>query len=147
MIEGRYMNPLNPGTEARLHLVKANRAAIYVMLCRAVGGGLPVGDAVVVVAETSDPIGLKLAEAAATMAGLNVLDEAGQVQEYGEIPTAIIAVPLEAARVIFSESHPSVASGLVRPAPPGCVRVVSIAGGAAMLVHTDVRPTAPITDA
>ena len=141
------MNPPNPGTETRLHLVKANRAAIYVMLCRAVSGGLPVGDAVVIVADTSDPVGLELADAAATKAGLNVQDEAGRVQERGEIPTAIIAVPLEAARAIFSESHPSVASGLVRPAPPGCVRVVSIAAGAAMLVHTDVRHTAPIADA
>jgi hypothetical protein len=141
------MNPPNPGTEARLHLIKANRPAIYVMLCRAVSGGLSVSNSVVIVADTSDPVGLELADAAATKAGLNVQDEAGRVQERGEIPTAIIAVPLEAARAIFSESHPSVARGLVRPALPGCVRVVSIAAGAAMLVHTDVRPTAPIANA
>ncbi len=141
------MSPPNPGTEVRLHLVKANRAAIYVMLCRAVSGGLAVSDAVVVVADTSDPVGLELADAAATKAGLNVQDEAGRVQERGEIPTAIIAIPLEAARAIFSESHPSVTSGLVRPVAPGCVRVIAIAAGAAMLVHTDVRPTAPIANA
>ena len=141
------MDPPNPGTEARLHLVKANRAAIYVTLCRAVSGGLAVGDAVVVVADTSDPVGLELADAAATKAGLNVQAEASRVQELGEIPTAIFAVPLEAAKAIFSESHPSVASGLVRPVPSGCVRVVAIAAGAAMLVHTDVRATAPIANA
>jgi hypothetical protein len=141
------MKPPNPDTEARLHLVKANRAAIYVMVCRAVGGGLSVGDAVVIVADTSDPVGLELADAAAVKAGLYVHNEASRVQEHGEIPTAIIAVPLEAAKSIFSESHPSIASGLVRPVPTGCVRVVSIAAGAAMLVHTDVRPTAPIADA
>src|ERR1700690_3383932 len=140
------MNPTNPGTQARLQLLKANRHAIYVMLCRAVSGGLAVGDAVVVVADTSDPVGLELAHAAAK-AGLNVQDEAGRVQERGEIPTAIIAVPLEAALRIFSESHLSVANGLVKPVPSGCVRVVSIAAGAAMLVHTDVRPSAPIADA
>ncbi len=35
----------------------------------------------------------------------------------------------------------------VEPIPPDSVRVVSIAAGAAMLVHVDVRPTAPIADA
>lgn len=141
------MNPLNPGAEARLHLVKVNRAAIYAMLCRAVSGGLHIGDAVVVVADTLDPVGRELADAAATKVGLRVHDEAGRVQASGEIPTVIIVVPLEAARTIFNECHPSVASGLVRPAPPGCVRVVAIGAGAATLVHTDVRPTAPIADA
>lgn len=58
------MTAPNPGIEKRLHLVKAKRSAIYVMLSRFAAGGRSVADAVVVVADTSDPVGLELAEAA-----------------------------------------------------------------------------------
>ena len=141
------MTAPNPGIEARLHLVQANRAAIYVMLCRAVSGGLLVGDAVVVVADTSDAVGLELGEAAAEKVGLNLREEAKRVEERDEISTAILVLTLDQAKGLFITSHPSVGKGLNRHPPPGCVRCVSIAAGAAMLVHTDVRPTAPIAEA
>jgi hypothetical protein len=141
------MTDPNPGIEARMHLVRANRSAIYVMLCRAVSGGLLVGDAVVVVADTSDPLGHELGDAAAEKAGLYIDNEAARAQERGEIPTTIIVISIADARKLFAQSHPSVASGLEHQPPPGCARVVSIAKGAAMLVHTDVRPTAPIASA
>ena len=143
-VEGREMTAPNPGIEARLHLVRANRSSVYTMLCRAVGGDLPVGDAVVVVADSTDPVGRELSEAAAEKAGLNVDDQSAQVRERGEIPTAIIVIPRAAAKMIFGASHPSIAAGLDRQPPPGSARVVSVAAGAAMLVHVDVRPTAPI---
>ncbi len=141
------MTEPNPSIEARMHLIRANRSAIYVMLCRAVSGGLSAGDAVVVVADTSDPLGHELGDAAALKAGLNVHEGTAQVLERGEIPTAIIVVSIGDARKLFTESHPSVAAGLDHQPPPGCARVVSIAKGAAMLVHTDVRPSAPIASA
>jgi hypothetical protein len=56
-------------------------------------------------------------------------------------------VPIDDAKMLFAAGHPSVAHGLDRQPLPGCVRVVSIAAGAAMLVHTDVRPSAPISSA
>jgi hypothetical protein len=139
-------NP-NPGVEARLHLVRANRSAIYVMLCRTAGGGRPVGDAVVVVADTSDAVGLELAEAACERTGLSVHEETTQVQDRGEIPTAMIVLTLDDAKMLFAVSHPNVATGLDRQPPQGCVRVVSIAAGAAMLIHTDVRAITCVAEA
>lgn len=141
------MTQTNPGVEARLHLIKANRSAIYVMLCRAATGGHPVSNAVVVVADTSDTVGFELAETASERAGMNIHKESSQVHQEGQIPTAIILLPLADARTLFNISHPSVANGLDRQPPPGCVRVVSIAAGAAMLVHSDVRATTSIAEA
>lgn len=141
------MTDPNPGVEARLHLVRANRSAFFVMLCRAASGGQPVVDHVVVVADTSDPVGYELAQAASETAGLNLHDDANPVQKRGEIPTALIALTLHDAKSLFSISHPSVAAGLERQPPQGCVRVVSIAAGAAMLIHSDVRPTTHIAEA
>ena len=141
------MTQPNPGAEARLHLVKANRSAIDVMLCRTASGGRSVSDAVVVVADTSDPVGFELAEAASEKAGMNIHEESSQVRQDGQIPTALIALTLNDAKMLFSISHPSIAAGLERLPPPGCIRVVSIAAGAAMLVHCDLRSTAPIASA
>lgn len=137
----------NPGIEARLHLVRANRSGIYVMLCRAAKGGLCVSDAVVVIADTTDPVGLELAEAASKKSGMNLREEPSQLLQEGQIPTAIIVVNLDEAKALFAVSHPSVAIGLDRPPPQGRVRVVSIAEGAAMLLHSDVRPMAHIAQA
>ena len=141
------MTSSNPGIEARLHLVKANRSAIYVMLCRTAAGGRSVTDAVVVIADTSDPVGFELAEAACERTGLSVTEEANQVQDRGEIPTAMIVLTFDDAKTLFSLSHPSVAAGLNHRPPHGCVRVVSIAHGAAMLVHADVRAMTAIAEA
>jgi len=137
----------NPGIDARLHLIRANRTAIYAMLCRFASGGHPVGDAVVVVADTNDSVGAELGEAASAKAGLNLRDETIGVQERGEIPTVLIVLALDDAKGLFNISHPSVAKGLSRHPPPGFVRVVSVAAGAAMLIHTDVRASAPIASA
>ncbi len=141
------MTKYNPGIEARLHLIRENRPAICVVLGRAVLGGLDVHNVVVVVADTTDPVGFEMADAAAEKAGLNLSDESRNVETNHQIPTAIVAVPIEAARALFSGSHPAVASGLARQPLPGCVRCVSIAAGAATLIHVDVRPTAPIASA
>jgi hypothetical protein len=128
----------NPGAEARLHLLQANRDAIAVMLTRAAAGGVPAEDAVVLVIDQGDAIGRALANGAAENAGLNADDEAERVQGRGEIPTAIIVLPLAGARILFSESHPEVARGLLRSPSTGQVRTVVVAEGAAMLVHAEV---------
>jgi hypothetical protein len=145
--ERKGMNSANPSVQARLHLVEANRAAIYVAFCRAVIGGLPAGDAVVVIADTSDATSRELAQAASVLCGLNLHDETDRVQHRGDFPTAIAVVQIDAAKRLFAVGHSNVANGLDRQPLPGCVRVVSIAAGAAMLVHTDVRPSAPIASA
>lgn len=132
------MTAKNPGAEARLHLLNANRDAVSVMVARAVVGGLDRCDAVVVVVDQRDPVGAQLASAAAEKAGLDAGTEAERVKDRGEVPTAIIVVPLAAARVLFRESHPDVAGGLARCLQPVRVRVVVVAEGAAMLVHADV---------
>lgn len=138
------MTQTNPGIELRLHLVRANRSGLYLMLCRAAKGGASIGDAVVIIADSTDPVGLELAEAAAEKAGMGLYEETSHAQQDGQIPTAIIVVTLHEAKAIFNVSHPNIASGLSRPPRQGCVRVVSIAGGAAMLLHSDVRPTTHI---
>ena len=138
------MTDPKPGVEARLHLVRANRSAIFLMLCRSASTGRPIADAVVVVADTSDPMGFDLAEAASERSDLSVREEATQVQDRGEIPTALIALTLDDAKTLFSIRHPSVAAGLDRQPLPGCIRVVSIAAGAATLIHSDIRPTTNI---
>jgi len=145
--EGEEVTQPNPGVEARLHLVKVNRSAIYLMLCRFATGGQPVGDAVVVVADTSDALGLELAAAAREKAGMNSHEESSQVLQEGQIPTAMIVLTLDDAKALLRTSHPSVAAGLDHRPPQGCVRVVSIAAGAAMLVHADVRATTSIAEA
>lgn len=128
------------GAEARLHLLSANRDAISLMLDRAVAGGLAPSDSVVLVADQRDTVGRELAVAAAEQAGLDGDSEAARVQTRGEIPTAIIVVPLAAARMLFAQSHPEVARGLVRRPAPGLVRVIVVAEGAAMLAHAQVSP-------
>jgi hypothetical protein len=129
-----------PGVEARLHFLRANRDAIAVMLTRATAGGLATEAAVVIVADQRDAVGRELARAAAAKAGLDADDEAERVQGRGEVPTAIIVVPLAAARMLFSESHPEVVRGLTRSPGPRKVRVVVVANGAAMLAHAEVSP-------
>lgn len=141
------MNQANSGIEARLHLVRANRSGIYAMLCRAAKGGDSVGGAVVIVADTTDPVGHELAEAASEKAGLDLHEASSQSQQDGQIPTAIIVVTLDEAKALFNASHPNVASELDKLPPQGCVRVVSIAASAAMLLHSDVRPTTRIAEA
>ena len=129
-----------PGAQARLHLLDANRNAIAVMLARSTAGGVAPEGAVVILADQRDAIGRELARAAAEKAGLDADDEAERVQGRGEVPTAIIVVPLAAARMLFSESHPEVERGLARFPAPRQVRVVVIAEGSAMLVHAEVSP-------
>jgi len=137
------MNSSKSAIDARLHLVKANRAAIYAALCRSVSGGHPISDSVVVVADESDAVHFELANPATTQCGVTI-DGSNRNREVGEGQTTIVVVSVEAARRLFGRSHPSVSSGLDRQPTSGCVRVVAIAEGAPMLVHADVRPSAPI---
>jgi len=129
------------GAQARFHLLHANRDAVAVMLARAAESGLAHAEAVVLVVDQRDPIGRDLANAAAEKAGLNADVEADRFQGRGQIPTAIIVVPLAGARVMFAASHAGVTRGLIRHPAPGRVRVVMVAEGAAMLVHAEVSPT------
>ena len=130
-----------------MHLVGANRSAIYLMLCRSASIGRPIADAVVVVADTTDPVGFELAEAACERTGLGVSEKANQVQDRDEVPTAMFVLTVDDAKTLLNLSHPSVAVGLDQRPPHGCVRVVSIAAGAAMLVHADVRAMTSIAEA
>ena len=136
------MTTPRPGADARRHLLDANRDAIAIMLgrVRAAGGMRTDEDAVVIVVDQRDPVGFQLAKAAADKAGLDASAEAERVQARGEIPTAIVIVPLAGARVLFGESHPEVAHSLVRRPSIGQVRVVVIAEVAAMLAHAEVSP-------
>jgi hypothetical protein len=140
-----FMTKQNNGAQARLHLLDANRGAIAVMLARATAGGITPGGAVVIVLDQRDAVGRDLARAAAVKAGLVADAEAERVQGRGQIPTAIIAVPLSGARMLFAESHPEVERGLARSPGPRQVRIVVIAEGAAMLLHADVSPARSFT--
>jgi hypothetical protein len=137
------MNSSKSAIDSRLHLVKANRAAIYAALCRSVSGGHPISDSVVVVAYTSDAGGLGL-DASTTTLSVDTTADARQTHEVDEEQSTIVVVSIEAARRLFAQNCPNVANGLDQPPTSGCVRVVAIAGGTPMLVHTDVRPSAPI---
>ena len=141
------MTDFAPGIEARLHMIRENRGAICVVLGRAVLGGLEANTAVAIVADTTDPIGYDIAEAVSGKAGLDVREEAERIVNRGETPTFVLVIPLDAAMEIFHSTHPSVTAGLDKQPPAGCVRCVAIAAGAAMLVHADVRPMAPIAEA
>jgi len=140
------MTAQNPGAQARLHLLDANRDAIALMLTRAAAGGLAPEGAVVLVLDQRDAVGRDLARAAAEKAGIVADAEAERVQRRGQIPTAIIVVPLAAARVLFSESHPEVERGLARFPAPRQLRVVVIAEGSAMLVHAEVSSAHGLVD-
>ena len=65
------MTDFNPGIEARLHLIRENRGAICVGAGPApVLGGIDAHTAVAIVADTNDPIGRDMAEAAAGRIGV-----------------------------------------------------------------------------
>lgn len=138
------MHSSTPAADARLHLVAAKRAAIYGVLCRAASSGHLMSDAVVVVADTTDVLGRKIARAAAGLPGAISAGETHSVAELDEDSTAVIAVTVVAAKSLLARSYESVADGLDRQPTGGCARVLVIAQGAPMLVHTDVRPIAPI---
>ncbi len=129
----------------RLQLVQACRAAIYAALCRAVGNGQPINDAVVVVADSSDPLGRAITKAA-VVHGASLDDQAFNADEFEQGPFTIIVVTVAAARRLLAPSHPSVAGGLDRQPTSSCVRVVAIADGTSLLVHADIRPSAPIAE-
>jgi hypothetical protein len=128
------------GVRERLHLLHANHDAVSVMLARAAAARLSPEDAVAIIVDQRDPVGVELAQAAAEKAGLDASTEADRVQSRGEIPTMIMVMPLAGARILFAEGHPEVARGLVRRPAISHVRVVVIAEGAAMLVHAQVSP-------
>jgi len=143
VVEGRGMDSSTAAVHARLHLVSANRAAIYGVLCRAASSGHAIVDAVVVVADTTESFGREIARAAAILPGAISDAELGQTEDLSE--AAIIVVKIATAKTLLAQYHKSVADGLDRQPAANCARVVVIAQGAPMLVHTDVRPVAPIT--
>lgn len=132
------MTPLQADARERLHLARANRAAVDVMVGRAAVSGLDVFRAVAIVVDQRDRVGRALAEIAAERAGLDAGDEATHAGARGEIPTAILGVDVDSAVALLSETHPAVAAGLERCPRRGCVRVVVVAAGGAMLVHSEV---------
>jgi hypothetical protein len=123
----------------RLHLVRANHDAIALMLARALAAGLESALAVVVVVvDRRDEVGKELAELAAELAGLNATEEGNRAEKRGDIPTMILVVDLRSATALFGATHPRVAAGLARAPLEGCVRVVAVAAGGAMLVHSEI---------
>ena len=122
----------------RLYLARANRESVGVMVGRAAANGLNVVAAVAIVVDQRDHVGKALAELAAARAGLDAADEAARVHARGEVPTAILVVDLDSAVAIFEETHPAVAAGLERSPPSGCVRLVVVAAGGALLIHSEV---------
>jgi len=144
VIEGRSMNSSTVAVTARLQLVSANRAAIYAVLCHAANSGHAIIDAVVVVADTTESPGREIARAAAILPGAISDAELGPSKGPGEELPAIIVVTIATAKTLLAQNYKSVADGLDRQPAAGCARVVVIAQGAPMLVHTDVRPVAPI---
>jgi hypothetical protein len=138
------MNSSTSAVHARLQLVSANRAAIYGVLCHAASSGHAITDAVVVVADTTELLGREIARATAILPGAISEAELLQPEGPGEDSPAIIVVTIATAKTLLAQSYKSVADGLDRQPAAGCARVVVIAHGAPMLVHTDVRPVAPI---
>jgi hypothetical protein len=63
-----------------------------------------------------------------------------RVEARGQAPTAILVVDVDSAVAVLSETHPSVAAGLRRLPPYGCVRAVSVAAGGATLLHIELSP-------
>jgi hypothetical protein len=116
----------------------ANRDTIAVMLGRALVGGLEPALAVVVVVDQRDDVGKELAEIAAARAGLDAVEEGDRAEKRGEVPTMILVVDVPSAAALFGATHPRIAAGLTRPPPEGCARVVAVAAGGAMLVHSEI---------
>ena len=117
------------------------------MLARSTSGGLALDGSVVLVVDQRDPVGRSLGEAAGERADLDAADEAAQVERRREIPTAIMVIEVSAARALFTEGHPAVASRLEARPAEGRVRAVVVAAGAAMLVHAEVSPMSLPLDA
>lgn len=138
------MNSSTAAVHARLQLVSANRAAIYGVLCQAASSGHAIVDAVVVVADTTELLGREIARAAAVLPGAISDAQLRQTEDLTEDSPAIIVVKIATAKTLLARNYKSVADGLDRQPAANCARVIVIAQGAPMLVHTDVRPVAPI---
>jgi hypothetical protein len=128
--------------ELRLHLLRANRDAVMVMLQRSVAAGLAEEeDLVAIVADTADAVGGGLARAMAERAGLDMDAEAARAYARNELSTLVATVPAALAVELFKASNPDVSAGLAAPVATGKVRVVVVGAGGSMLVHVFVvRP-------
>ena len=140
------MNSSTAAVHARLKLVSVNRAAIYGVLCHAANSGHAIVDAVVVVADTTESLGREIARAAAVLPGAISDAQLHQTENLSEDSSAIIVLKIATAKTLVAQNYKSVADGLDRQPAANCVRVLVIAQGAPMLVHTDVRPVAPIAE-
>jgi hypothetical protein len=119
----------------RLHLLHENVDAIMALLAKVVASGEDLASMVVVVADARDPIGGRLAQAAARLhPGLDADAEAARARALGRIPTVITLIPRKAATPLFRLSNPSVGKGLAHPPPAGHVHVVAVGAGGATLV-------------
>lgn len=55
-------------------------------------------------------------------------------EQAGQHPALVVAVPLAATRVVFTESkHEAIVRGLAAPLPPRAVRIIAVAGGGASM--------------
>lgn len=127
--------------EERLHLARENTALVAVAVGKAAEGGAEVGQLVVLLLDTRDPVARELTKAILERSSDLDLDaEHARVLRHEMIPTAIAIVPARAAELLLGETHPNVAEGLHLVPPHGRVRVVIIAEGGATLLHLPITP-------
>lgn len=131
-------------TADRVYLVRQNSAVIAVALGRALAGGVEVGDLVVLLMDTRDPVGRDLAVAILERsADLDLDAEEARALRRGEIPTGLALIPVAAVEELFKDTHPAVSATVRRRPPAGGVRVVVVAGGGATLMHLPVAARGP----
>jgi hypothetical protein len=126
--------------EHRLHLLRANRTAVILMLQKTVTSGLAIEDLVAVVADTRDPVGGPLARALVEkVRGLDADAEAARAGARHEIPTLVAVIQAKLAVEIFKMSNPSVSAGIGQPVVAGRVRVVVVGANGSTLVQVPIE--------
>jgi hypothetical protein len=103
------------GQEDRLQLWLKNRAAAQVAVSKVSPEAMMTS--AVVVADTRDRVGKLLAEAMATVHGMDLAKHEQEVLKQGQIPTAILILPRDILQEVLAPECPGVAEAIGRLPP------------------------------
>lgn len=130
---------MTPVQQKRLGFWDHNRE-----LAMAILGNPEIGDLngrMIVVADMRDEVGKPLVEALSKAKGVNARAHVQKTEKKGEIPTAILVLPIEAVAKIVAAPNPRVSETLQQMTTlPEHVWVAIIAEGGTMLIQAPIEP-------
>lgn len=129
---------MTPVQAKRLSFWEHNREAAMMALS---GMDATAEDLMVVVVDMRDKVGKPLVDALAQIKGVSSRAHFEKIEKKGEIPTAIMVLPVEAVARIVAAPNPNVSAALKTGAiMPGMIWVAIIAEGGTMLMQVANEP-------